>query len=179
MNWEKVNSWIQTITGIAVLIGIVLVVLELQQNQEAAQSQLTSDGFGMLNQSHISMLGESAAEVLAKSCDAPETLTTADLIVLDHYFTDVALTRINRLYSLNRRGSFVSDEYWKSDLGQWNGIFSIPAGRAWFRSGQFSFPDEVRQFGEDVLADWKPAPCISADWKPLIMEETRHLQRLE
>jgi hypothetical protein len=125
----------------------------------------------MLNQNFLAVLGESPAEVLAKACDAPSSLSTADLIILDNYFSNSVISRVSRLYWLSRRGSFVSDEYWKSRLAQWNEVFATPAGRAWWQTTEHSFPAEVKKFGDEVLATWKTGPCISPAWKPLIIEE--------
>lgn len=173
MNTEQLNSWLQTGTGIAILIGLVLVIWELQQNREAAQSQLTTEGWHMVNQTSNAMLGESPAKVLAKSCDAPETLTTEDLIVLDQYFSEVLNHRVIRLVSLTKRGSFVSDEYWRSDLGQWHAIFQYPVGRAWWSSKHWK-PD-IQKFGDEVLSDWKPKPCTNPDWLTKTLEETNRV----
>jgi hypothetical protein len=150
------------------------VILEMQQNREAVQSQLTTEGFHMLNQNYLALLGESPAEVLAKACDDPSSLSTADLIILDSYFENIVLSRVSRLYWMTIRGSFVSEEYWKSDLGQWDEVFSTPAGRAWWRATRLSVPVEVKEFGDEVLANWKPRPCIRPKWKTLILEEAAH-----
>ena len=67
MEVQKVNAWIQIATSLAVVIGLALVIWELQQNREATQSQLTTEGLHMMNQFHTSVLGEHPADVLAKS----------------------------------------------------------------------------------------------------------------
>jgi len=80
MDSQTIFNWIQTVTGLAVLVGLGLVIWELQQNREAMQSQLTSDGWQMLTNRNASVLGESPAEALAKGCEAPSTLTAAGWI---------------------------------------------------------------------------------------------------
>ena len=171
MNSERINDWVQSITAVAIVIGIVLVILELQQNRELAQSQLTSDGFGMISQARTSILGESPAEALAKACDNPESLSTADYIVLKHYFEGILSDSVGRLYWLSRRGSFVSDDYWKTGSNaELRLIFGNPAGRAWWRQANL-IPPEIKSVGDELLNARQPRPCISSGWKRLTVEE--------
>ena len=45
MNSQTIANGIQTLTGIAVLIGLALVVLELRQSRGLARAQLAADGW--------------------------------------------------------------------------------------------------------------------------------------
>lgn len=171
MDAQKLNAWIQSVTGIAIVLGLVLVVWELQQNREATRSQLSTEGWHMMNQFHSSMLGEAPAAVLARSCDAPEALTTADFIVLDHYFSELLNHRIIRLKHLSERGSsFFSSDYWKTASG-WYWMFSSAAGRAWWRWSSGDFDVEVREVGDQALAKREKTNCDYALWAELISEE--------
>ena len=173
MNSGTLNNWVQTITGLAIVLGLALVIWELQQNREATQSQLTTEGWHLINQTNTALLGESPADVLAKACDTPDALTTADFIILDYYFSEIINHRIFRLRSLARRGSFYADDYWKTaKIDQWYWIFSSPAGRAWWRTGVFSGNTELRAFGDDVLRNWTAKPCVDPQWKSFVLEET-------
>ena len=69
MDSDKLNNWIQSISGLAIVVGLGLVIWELQLNREAIQSQLTTEAFHMINQFHTSTFGDDPAEVLAKACD--------------------------------------------------------------------------------------------------------------
>ena len=173
MDAQKLTAWVQAVTSIAIVIGLALVVWELQQNREATQSQLTTEGWHMMNQFHTSVLGEQPAEVLAKSCDAPDTLTTADFIILDHYFSELLSHRTLRLKSLSERGSFFSSEYWKTVPG-WYWIFSTPAGRAWWRWASPGFDAEIRAVGNEAMSNRRWLDCDYSEWGLLISEERKN-----
>ena len=71
MNSEKLSDWVQIITGFAIVLGLGLLIWELQQNREAIRSQLTSDGFIHVGQQHATIMGEDLALVIAKACENP------------------------------------------------------------------------------------------------------------
>ena len=77
----KLIDLIQLITGIAVLIGLGLVVWELQQTRTLTRAQLTSDHWSEVLQNSRALLGENPAPILAKSCDSPESLSAAERAV--------------------------------------------------------------------------------------------------
>lgn len=177
MNSQSINDWIQSISAIAILIGLVFVVLELEQNREAMQAQLTNDGYQMLVQTQSSLLGESPVDVLAKACDAPDTLTTADFILLDRYYFQLVQTQVSRLQHLGSRGrAFYPPDYWKTMIGPWRAIFSTSVGREWWRTGKFE--PEIRALGDEVLAHWprdnrglgQASACDFSAWKAAIAQ---------
>ena len=53
------------------VVGIGLVMFELQQNREAITSQLSSEGVQIVSQMSSSVLGDQPAEALAKACENP------------------------------------------------------------------------------------------------------------
>ena len=124
----------------------------------------------MMTQFHTSMLGERPADVLAKSCEPSESLATSDFIVLDHYFTELLNHRVLRLKSLNERGSFVSEDYWKSTPG-WYWMFSTPVGRAWWRWTSPSLDAETRAIGDAAMSKGQWVNCDYSEWEALIAEE--------
>lgn len=72
METRKIANWVQIATGFGVLIGLGLVVWELQQSRAVATAQLTSDGFAHFHQLNISRMGESPATAPTNLYTAPE-----------------------------------------------------------------------------------------------------------
>ena len=56
MNYQSLSNWIQIVTGIAILVGLGLVVLELRQSRDIALAQLSSDLF-MMRSAQLSVNG--------------------------------------------------------------------------------------------------------------------------
>lgn len=83
----KVLDWIQSLSAIAVLIGIGLVVVELRQSREIAQAQVFTSNNDATMQMLESIAGENPTGALSKACTQPQDLTDQDMLVLDQLFT--------------------------------------------------------------------------------------------
>jgi hypothetical protein len=159
MDSQSIGNWIQLITSIAVLLGLGLVVWELQQNREATMSQLSSDHYQIAAQERAAVLGENAANALAKACFKPTELTDAELVVLDHFYNGM-INRVHRMLALSRRGGFYSDDYWKDRMGNLDLLFVSKPGRAYWTSVASVWVDpELRAAGDRYLADWSFPTC--------------------
>jgi hypothetical protein len=80
MNNKNIVDWIQILTGVAVLVGLILVIWELQQTRELARAELASDGWGEMMASSRSEMGETFAATRAKACFAPTQLTDSEIL---------------------------------------------------------------------------------------------------
>jgi len=67
MDAQKLNTWVQVVTSLAIVIGLALVILELQQSREIARAQISSDSFALGAVHNTAMFGEQAAAVKAKA----------------------------------------------------------------------------------------------------------------
>lgn len=82
MQAEKLAHWSQVVGNFGLIACLVLVAVQIRQNTAATEAQLTSDAMSNRNQLQIAILGEHAADALAKALDDPGALTTSELIVL-------------------------------------------------------------------------------------------------
>ena len=57
MDSEKLSDWVQIITGFAIVLGLGLVIWELQQSREATMAQLTNEGFAQVGQQNATVMG--------------------------------------------------------------------------------------------------------------------------
>ena len=85
---QTLTNWIQLATGVAVLIGLGLVIWELQQTREIAVAQQVDDSMSRYSNQLQAMMGEESARSLAKACDEPDSLTTEDMIILGYYYNE-------------------------------------------------------------------------------------------
>jgi hypothetical protein len=170
---ETINNWVQTITGIAIMVGLALVVIELQQNRDAVSSQLSNDGFQIYTDFGTAMLGEDAADVIAKACETPSELTTADLVILDFFYSELE-RRTLRLKTLEERGGFYGDEWRTNKLGNWTMLFETSVGRAYWKL-PIPRDQEVQRVGDALLENWTLPDCTNlyGSWRKRIAEELR------
>ena len=86
MTTQELANWVQVFSGIALVVGIVLVTLELQQTKALSRAQLKHDSVSLGIQREIAAMGENTLESLARACTEPDSLTPNDLLVLDRYY---------------------------------------------------------------------------------------------
>ena len=70
MNLVKHTSWLNILTNVALLAGMVLVAFEINQNSQLARTALVNEGNIASNAFWANLMGETPADVIAGS-DAP------------------------------------------------------------------------------------------------------------
>ena len=140
---------VQLVTALGVLIGIALVIWELQQTRDLARAQLTSDTFDFMMQRHSAVMGEDLADALATACASPEELTLKQKITLEqYYFSLVDQIRRNLVIEANSGITYQTKEQWAaSTRWQFGYILNNSYGRWWW--------DQLKEAPEDikVIAD--------------------------
>ncbi len=97
MKKSELIDYIQIATGVAVLLGLILVVYELRLAREIAQAQLTDQTFNNEFEDGRSRMGENLNEVIARACFEPESLSDADMIAMNAYYANLIMrTRRNQ-----------------------------------------------------------------------------------
>jgi hypothetical protein len=131
----SIANWVQAATGISVLIGLVLVVWELQQSRDLASAQVTADVFSSLEQERTGHYGDNFAMSLSKACFEPDQLTKAELFILDAYFSNLS-SRVNRLKQEADIAGFSTD--WRGISTVYiRKILSFPRGKWWLETHPF------------------------------------------
>jgi hypothetical protein len=165
---QAIANWIQTLTGLAVLAGLVLVVWELQQGRDVAMAQMTSDGFDLAAQISLAEMGENPALVFDKACTNPAAMSESDLMVLDSY-NRALLIQIRRAYTIERRSGLYAGT-WK-EIAPWSfgGVFDTVPGRIWWRESKDHLPAEIQDLGDELLSNQSDdRSCLAVRWKTLI-----------
>ncbi len=158
MNQQSVSNLIQALSSIAVLIGLVLVIWELQQSREIARVEQQTAGYVLFEDGVKSLMGEHAAAALAKACEFPGDLTIEDMIVLDQAFIVI----VGRMRSLLRAKN-VSEEFtpvdWRAWQGNFSAIFSTEYGRWWWT--RVDWEPEIMEAGNRYLENVEIVPCAT------------------
>jgi hypothetical protein len=157
---EMINVWAQIITGIAVIAGLGLVVWELQITRQASVDMYAlitvSDGSADIS----SMYGEQGAEVMAKACFEPSSLSNAELFIVSKYFDN----RVNRIYQNMWQSNFNGDEGWKQISQGWlKEILSFPQGETYVQRVIDTRGEvQMNQLFKDVIAEGNYGTC--SEW---------------
>ena len=102
------RDWLQIVSNIAIVLGLVVLVYELQQARTLTYAQLISDAVSDTMSSRAPVSGESPAVTLARACYSPELVTEEDLFVLESVWGNY-LTNSERFYFLEQIGQFEID----------------------------------------------------------------------
>ena len=66
------RDWLQLASNLAIIIGLIVVVFEMKQSHEIARTQLINDDYLSLREHLHTIMGENAADAIAKAKTAPD-----------------------------------------------------------------------------------------------------------
>jgi hypothetical protein len=161
MESRKLSNSIQVITAVFVLIGLGLVVWELQQVKTLTRAQLTSESVATHISIFTSMLGEEAASVLAKACLNPEELTLQEAVILDNYYLANANLLARLILQTDRDGVYPEGS-WRDSLFYLNPILASRYGREWILSLGSGWPSGFMEATKTRIDQLGPPSCESS-----------------
>ena len=131
MEVDRLTRWLTVGANLGVLIGVVLVLLQMRQNEKLLSVQLTNDFFESYIAADTAFAGENLPAIWQKSVEEPEKLSIADLRALESQ-TFSPVSRWISLYRLTEEG-IVDDSFLESQLTMDVSYYlSSPYGRAWW-----------------------------------------------
>ena len=83
MQTVRLNQWLSIGANFGVLIGIILLIIELDQNSDLARLQLEDNRRTTFQQGEFAIYGERPADVWAKSVMDPASLSVSEIRILD------------------------------------------------------------------------------------------------
>jgi hypothetical protein len=138
---QRALAWMQVLSAVGVLIGIVLVILQLQQNENLLRLQLATELRINRDADRNVIRGETYSETLAKLSGDPQKLTDAEL----HQFQAHAVSIYEELHlrrMLFDEGVFEGD--WREWLTEERCLlFDNATGRAWLAWALSDSADEI------------------------------------
>ena len=170
MDSQKVADWVQIATGVALLVGLGLVVWELSQSRDVATAQLSSDGTDQYLQSAVPRMGENPAAALAKACHDPQSLSDEELVVLDAYFTVLAAVPL-RAYLITERSGLYEGRWVDLARSMFPLILRSVSGRTWWANERRFYPRAIGNL-VDSFAESLPSnnECWIANWRTRIQQ---------
>ncbi|MEJ2256247.1 MAG: nuclear transport factor 2 family protein [Woeseiaceae bacterium] len=158
MNFEKLNNWLQVSANIGIVLGLVLVGFQLKQNSELARIQLLYEESNRAIELETEVVGERAAEVWAKSIQAPEDLTLAEIRIMEALLWSF-LEQLRGTYRLAELGLLSNEDWRRRAESEVTFYFGDPYSRAWwknFSAASNGLPEELHQVVDDIVAGDDP-----------------------
>ena len=157
---NNIDRWVQFTTAVSILIGLGLVIWELQQVKTLARAQLTSDSIWIYNDIRTAILGEQASHVIAKACLNPESLTPSETVILDQYYLAQA-NLLSRLAIHTDRDGVYPAGYWQEQMWYLNPILESEKGRDWFLRFRTGWPPGFLEEVRSRIIELGPPTCAS------------------
>lgn len=163
MNSDNLSRWISAVANIAMLAGLVLVAIQINQNSSLARAALVNEGNLVQNQIWNPMMGENPGQVMQLAIECPERMTYADFIAMDVILFS-NLNMLYRDYQLTQEGLFTTSE-WKASVDAYaHWYLGNTFGRTWwdveakhFFNREFSdYVDKrLQEDGMDSYTHWE------------------------
>jgi hypothetical protein len=142
---------VQLITALAVVVGVFLVIYELQLTREMTYAQMVQDRIGNSIQETTNVYGENVADALEKACYNPEAISGSDAIILESYFE-------NKLweYALVNIGKFDTENIGSNSFENMSRayvmrVLAYESGRSYLKK-HYVFGSEQAALADPVVA---------------------------
>ena len=152
---RKIEFAVQSITGIAVIIGVILVVIELRQTRTLTFSQMSQERLAGVIEEKSKVYGDNLGDVFEKSCLSPEALTVGESLIMHAYFEN-QIDQVMRVYILQNHGvgfdTAMANVDWTVAAAQF--VYNIqrsPAGIAWLKNHPFYGNPKFKE-NSDIVA---------------------------
>ncbi len=128
MKSVRLVHWLQIGANLAILAGLILVALQINQNSDLARHQLLHDQFALMVSKENTIMGENPAVVWSKAVHDPTNLSLAELRVMEAYYYRTYMKYV----FLYENRDFYEDE-WKRSIRREGGWFlQSEFGHAWW-----------------------------------------------
>ncbi|MDG1904620.1 MAG: hypothetical protein P8I38_03245 [Arenicella sp.] len=162
----RFNELLSVASNLAILGGIVLVAVELQQNQTLVRAELASEAFSAGIGINTQLIGNSPELVLAKACLHHEELTPEDILILKR-ITFLKITSAERGKVIADIANLGND--WRGDFQRaFTEIFSIQFSREYYEEIRNTLPEYMKSIADPVLASMPAVSCANT-YSPAIL----------
>ena len=110
------RDWIQIVSNIAILIGLGLVIYELNQSKQLVVAQMAQGISDRLVNQRLALLGDDPRQALARAALDPAALEPSDAVALNTYYEILVLNWT----SLHRTGEILGVERGVSGVVAWD-----------------------------------------------------------
>ncbi len=129
METNRLNHYLQSVGGLAVIIGLALVVTELRQTASLTRAELASGTRDNINIVLAQVSSGDFSATYAKMLENPDDLTTAEMLEIDAFLYQIVGV-FHREVSLKNRGIFEEDE--RVLVGLLPRIFANSYAQSWW-----------------------------------------------
>jgi hypothetical protein len=141
------------------IIGVFLVLEEIEQNRRLAESQLVFESLDQCLQRTLALLGDNPLTSMARACALNEKITREDALILNQLYQAYVST-IMRAYRVELVGDFGVERSKLIADSNMAAIFTTQHGRdRWATYAHFTKGHPIEDYGNNVMKDWCTFSC--------------------
>ncbi|MEM7099019.1 MAG: hypothetical protein AAF541_12230 [Pseudomonadota bacterium] len=160
---EIVANWLQIAANIGILAGLVLVGLQMKQNTDLLQVQLLYEESDRQVAIERTIIGETAADVLAKSYGDPRDLNLTEQRILEGHLWSV-IEGWRAAYRLSEQG-LIGPEDWKGRVvDEVPFVLGNPYGRAFWSVWRENTVFMAPQLANLIDQELEKAPNFTSEY---------------
>ena len=138
---KRERDWLQLLTNVAVVIGLLLLIYELNQSRDLTRAQVVDAVYNAAVSRNLAILGESPEQAIAKSIFHPDDVTEGDAIVLTQFYTAML---VSWLRNKDERGLGYFERGFEEVIASEAHYLNSVPGRKWWAS--------IRDFTDPEIA---------------------------
>jgi hypothetical protein len=165
MKVEKLNDWLAVAANFGVILGIVFLVLEINQSTKATAAAATDSVMnGYLELSMPIIADSEVARVFALGLYHPDSLEDEEAVQLAMWLRQFVNQHL-RIKELTRRGLY-SESFEGGDIQQLARVLSTPGGQVFFEGNKDVMPQELLTelkpyMGQELKSDF----TLGREWR--------------
>ena len=164
MDSDRLNRWITLGANIGILIGLILVGYEIKQNSNLVRAQIIVTAFSDQEALAVAQMGENYASVLERSIREPDSVTLADVAVLESAL-EVQLLELRRNGLMEEEGVFFGR--WHQEMKRFSLPFTTPIGRKYW---DFWYDDKIAWMRKMQVHIDSTEPTWESDYMNMLRE---------
>lgn len=145
--WERTNRWLAIGANLGVVFGLIILIVEVRQNAVISRTAMELQANSELRELEMAIARPDISAIWVKSVEAPETLTTAEIRIMDGLYAAMLLQAEQRFlmakYGIGTEararehlinslpyyfGSRFGKQWWEHQTAGWQGSRIIEIG---------------------------------------------------
>ncbi len=123
------RDWLQIITNIGVVFGLLLLLYELNQSRDLTRAQVVDSMYETVVIRSLSLIGETPEAAIAKSVFQPDELTESEAVVLSQFYTSLL---VSWLRNKDERGAGFFEQAYAEVVASEAYYLNTEPGRRWW-----------------------------------------------
>jgi len=146
----RFSNWFQIISNVAIIVGLALIVYELDQSKKVANGQMIDASASRWNDQYLAMMGEDPRGALARAALHPGDLEEKDAVTLDAFYLSIIGAWANLYFT---SGLLDVERRWRDGVPTMARMyFSSEPGRRWLQAWAADPPMGLTEIAELALA---------------------------